>query len=361
MSSIRDTLETQLRRYEELERRMLDPEVLADGNKLSAAAREHGSLAKVMTKYRRFKGLVDEVAELKKMQETGSQDEKELAAAEIEEARSKREALWEELLDLTVGGEDANRTRCVMEIRAGTGGEEAALFAQDLYQMYKHHAENKRWKMEIMEASPTERGGFSKITLAFEGEGVYRELRYEGGTHRVQRVPETESKGRVHTSAATVAVLPEPEDVEVNLKPDDYRLDKFCASGPGGQHVNKTESAVRLTHYETNIVVSMQDEKSQHKNLAKALRILKSRLYEHYQQAEAAKRAAERKTMVGSGDRSDKIRTYNFPQNRLTDHRIGFTVNQLDQIIRGDFQPVTDALIEHDRNELRDQMGGLDQ
>ena len=361
MSSIRDTLETQLRRYEELERKMTEPEVLADGNKLSAVAREHGSLAKVMTKYRRFKGLVDEVAELKKMQETGSQDEKELAEAEIEEARAKREALWEELLDLTVGGEDANRTRCVMEIRAGTGGEEAALFAQDLYQMYKHHAEAKGWRMEIMEASPTERGGFSKITLAFEGEGIYRELRYEGGTHRVQRVPETESKGRVHTSAVTVAVLPEPEDVEVNLKPDDYRLDKFCASGPGGQHVNKTESAVRLTHYETNIVVSMQDEKSQHKNLAKALRILKSRLYEHYQQAEAAKRAAERKTMVGSGDRSDKIRTYNFPQNRLTDHRIGYTVNQLDQIIRGDFQQVTDALIEHDRNELRDQMGGLDQ
>jgi peptide chain release factor 1 len=361
MSSIREQLETQLRRFEELERKMMDPEVLADGNKLSAVAREHGSLAKVMTKYRRFRGLVDEVAELKRMQETGSPDEKELAEAEIDEARSKREALWEELLDLTVGGEDANRTRCVMEIRAGTGGEEAALFAQDLFQMYKHHAENKRWKMEIMEASPTERGGFSKITLGFEGDGVYRELRYEGGTHRVQRVPETESKGRVHTSAATVAVLPEPEDVEIDLKPTDYRLDKFCASGPGGQHVNKTESAVRLTHHETGIVVSMQDEKSQHKNLSKALRILKSRLYEHYQQAEAAKRAAERKTMVGSGDRSDKIRTYNFPQNRLTDHRIGFTVNQLDQIIRGDFQQVTDALIEHDRNELRDQMGGLDQ
>ena len=189
---------------------------------------------------------------------------------------------------------------------------------------------------------------------------MFRELRYEGGTHRVQRVPETEAKGRIHTSAATVAVLPEPEDVEVNLKQDEYRLDKFCASGPGGQHVNKTESAVRLTHYETGIVVSMQDEKSQHKNLSKALRILKSRLYDHYQQAEQAKRAAERKTMVGSGDRSDKIRTYNFPDNRLTDHRIGFTIYKLDQIIRGDMQVVTDALIEHDRNELRGQMAGLD-
>jgi peptide chain release factor 1 len=360
MASIREQLETKLRRFEELERQMSDPAVLAEGAKLAAVAREHGSISRVATKYRRFQALINEIAELKRMSETGSPDEKELAAAELPEARQKREELWSELLDMTVGGEDANRTRCVMEIRAGTGGEEAALFAQDLFQMYKHHAEKKGWKLEIMEASPTDRGGFSKITLAFEGEGVYRELRYEGGTHRVQRVPETESKGRVHTSAATVAVLPEPEDVEINLKSDDYRLDRFCASGPGGQHVNKTESAVRLTHHETGIVVSMQDEKSQHKNLAKALRILKSRLYEHYQKAEAAKRAAERKSMVGSGDRSDKIRTYNFPDNRLTDHRIGFTIHKLDQIIRGDFQPVTDALIEHDRNQLRDQMGVLE-
>ncbi len=360
MPSIREQLDTQLRRFEELEAKMADPAIQADGAKFSQVAREHGSLAKLAMKYRRFKGLVAEVAELKKMAQSGSPDEKELAEAELPSALEKRESLWSELLDMTVGGEDANRTRCVMEIRAGTGGEEAALFAQDLFQMYKHHAEKKGWKTEIMEASPTERGGFAKITLAFEGEGVFRELRYEGGTHRVQRVPETEAKGRVHTSAATVAVLPEPEDVEIDLKPDDYRLDKFCASGPGGQHVNKTESAVRLTHYETNIVVSMQDEKSQHKNLAKALRILKSRLYDHYQQQEAAKRAAERKTMVGSGDRSDKIRTYNFPDNRLTDHRIGFTIYKLDQIIRGDFQPVTDALIEHDRNQLRDQMGVLE-
>jgi peptide chain release factor 1 len=360
MPSIRDQLDTQLRRFEELERQMTDPAVQADGAKFSTVAREHGSLAKVATKYRRFKSLVDEVAELKRMSEQGSPDEKELAAAELPEARRKREDLWSELLDMTVGGEDANRSRCVMEIRAGTGGEEAALFAHDLFQMYKHHAEKKGWKVEIMEASSTDRGGFSKVTLGFQGEGVYRELRYEGGTHRVQRVPETEAKGRVHTSAATVAVLPEPEDVEIDLKQDDYRLDKFCASGPGGQHVNKTESAVRLTHYKTGIVVSMQDEKSQHKNLSKALRILKSRLYDHYQQEEQKKRAAERKTMVGSGDRSDKIRTYNFPDNRLTDHRIGFTIHKLDQIIGGDFQPVTDALIEYDRNQLRDQMGVLE-
>lgn len=360
MSSLREQLDTKLRRFEELERQMAEPEVQADGVRFSAVAREHGSLAKLATKYRRFQALIDEVAELKQMSESGSTDEKELAEAELPETRRKREELWSELLDMTVGGEDANRTRCVMEIRAGTGGDEASLFARDLFEMYRHHAEEKRWKVEIMEASPTEMGGFSKITLAFEGEGVYRELRYEGGTHRVQRVPETEAKGRIHTSVATVAVLPEPEDVEVDLQPDDYRLDKYCASGPGGQHVNKTESAVRLTHYETGIVVAMQDEKSQHKNLSKALRILKSRLYDHYQQLEAAKRSAERKTMVGSGDRSDKIRTYNFPDNRLTDHRIGLTLYKLDQIIRGDLQPVTDALIEHDRNQLRDQMGGLE-
>jgi peptide chain release factor 1 len=361
MTSIRDQLETKLRRFEELERQMTDQAVLADGAKFSGVAREHGSLAKLAMKYRRFKSLVEEIAQLKQMSETGSPDEKELAEAELPDTRAKREALWSELLDMTVGGEDANRTRCVMEIRAGTGGDEAALFARDLFQMYKYHAEAKGWKVEVLEGSPTEMGGFSKVTLAFEGEGVYRDLHYEGGTHRVQRVPETESKGRIHTSVATVAVLPEPEDVEINLKSDEYRLDKFCASGPGGQHVNKTESAVRLTHYETGIVVSMQDEKSQHKNLAKALRILKSRLYDHYQQQEQAKRAAERKTMVGSGDRSDKIRTYNFPDNRVTDHRIGLTLYKLDQIIRGQLQPVTDALIEYDRNQLRDQMGGLDQ
>ena len=358
---MRDMLEKKLARFEELERQMSDPALLADGNKIAAVAREHGSLAKMATKYRRFKALVEEVAELVKMSHSPDPDERAMAEAELPEVRQRREDAWTELLDMTVGGEDSNRSRCVMEIRAGVGGEEGALFAQDLYQMYKRHAEKRGWKMEIIEASPTEMGGFKTIILGFDGEGCFRELQYESGGHRVQRVPETEAKGRVHTSAATVAVLPEPEDVEVNIKPEDYRLDKFCASGPGGQHVNKTESAVRLTHYDTNIVVSMQDEKSQHKNLAKALRILKSRLYEHYRKEEQAKRDAERKGMVGSGDRSERIRTYNFPENRLTDHRIGLTLYKLDQIIAGELQPVLDALIEHDRNELRNAMGGLDQ
>ena len=261
---------------------------------------------------------------------------------------------------MTIGGEDASRARCVMEIRAGTGGDEAALFARNLYEMYKTHCELKKWKIEILSASPTELGGFKEISLAFEGEGVFRELQYESGGHRVQRVPETETKGRIHTSAATVAVMPEPEDVEIDLKPDDYRIDKFNASGPGGQHVNKTESAIRLTHHETGTVVQCQDEKSQHKNLAKALRVLKSRVYEKKREEEQQKRADQRKSLIGSGDRSQRIRTYNFPENRLSDHRINLTLYKLDQIIAGNVQIVTEALLEHERNEMKSSMDVLD-
>jgi peptide chain release factor 1 len=290
------------------------------------------------------------------MAKSDDPDERDMANGELPGAIARREEIWNDLLDLTVGGEDANRTRCVMEIRAGTGGDEAALFARDLYEMYKKYAELRGWKVEVLDVSPTELGGFKEATLGLEGDGVYRELRYESGGHRVQRVPETEAKGRIHTSAATVAVLPEPEDVEINLKSDDYRKDIFHASGPGGQHVNKTASAIRLTHYETGIVVSMQDEKSQHKNLAKAIRILKSRLYDFYQQQEDAKRASERKSLVGSGDRSQRIRTYNFPENRVTDHRINLTLYKLDQILAGALTPITEALIAYDRDQLRGSM-----
>jgi peptide chain release factor 1 len=351
---MRDLLEKNLTRFEELERALVDPAVLADSAKLTAAIREHGALSKTATKYRRFKELNDQINEAREMIEGDDPDMRELAEAELPELVEAREALWNELLSLTLGGEDANRTRCVMEIRGGTGGDEAALFARDLYEMYKRHAETKGWKVEVLEHSATELGGFKEISLSLEGEGVYRELQYESGGHRVQRVPETETQGRIHTSAATVAVMPEPEDVEVNIKPEDYRLDKFCASGPGGQHVNKTESAVRLTHHETGIVVQCQDEKSQHKNLAKALRVLKARVYEVKREAEEKKRSQERKTLVGSGDRSQRIRTYNFPDNRVTDHRIGLTLYKLDQIIAGNLQPVTDALVEYDRQQLRD-------
>ena len=357
MSSIRDLLEEKLQRFEQLERDMSDPEVLGDGARMSATAREHGGLAKLAGRYREFKKLSDEIQGCKEMAELAEDaEEREMAEEEMADLRTRREAIWEELLSMTIGGEDSHRTRCVMEIRAGTGGDEAALFARDLFEMYRRYAEIKGWKTEIMDSSVNDMGGFKEITVTLEGESVFRDLAYESGGHRVQRVPETETQGRVHTSAATVAVMPEPEDVEIDLKSDDYRVDKFGASGPGGQHVNKTESAIRLTHHETGIVVQCQDEKSQHKNLAKAIRVLKARIYEKKREEEAAKQAEQRKGLIGSGDRSQRIRTYNFPQNRLTDHRINLTLYKLDQVMTGDLNPVTNALIEYDRDQLRGDM-----
>lgn len=351
--NVREELETKLKRYEELEQLMSQPEVMSESHKMATYAREHGSLTRVAHKFRQYKKLCEDMAGLTQMANSEDMAEREMATEELEATRKQRETLWDELLDMTIGGEDANRTRCVMEIRAGTGGEEAALFARDLYEMYRRYAEAKGWKTEIVELSEAERGGFKEIVVGLEGDSVYRELQFESGGHRVQRVPETEAQGRVHTSAATVAVLAEPEDVEIDLKKDDYRIDKFCASGPGGQHVNKTESAIRLTHFETGIVVQCQDEKSQLKNLAKALRVLKSRLYDFKRQQEMKKIADTRKSLIGSGDRSERIRTYNFPQNRLTDHRINLTLYKLDQIIAGDLTPVTSALLEYERDQVR--------
>ena len=357
---MRDLLEEKLQRFEELEKQLVDSEVLSNPARLSAVAREHGSLAKLATKYRRFRKLNTQITEARELARGPDPEMRELAEAELPELRSEREEYWNELLDMTVGGEDANRTRCVMEIRAGTGGEEAALFARDLYEMYKRYAEDRRWKVEVMDANPTELGGFKEIILELEGEGVFQRLQYESGGHRVQRVPETEAQGRIHTSAATVAVMAEPEDVEIDLKPDDYREDVFHASGPGGQHVNKTASAIRLTHFETGLVVSIQDEKSQHKNRAKALRVLKTRLYERKREEEDKKRASERKSKIGSGDRSQRIRTYNFPQNRMTDYRINLTLYKLDAIMAGELDPVIDALLEYERQEQRAAFGPLE-
>ncbi len=354
---MRDLLEKKLTRFEELEKKLIDPEVLLNSPLLAAVAREHGSLAKMATKYRRFKELNDEIVETMEMAKGADPEIRELAEAELPDLKAEREVFWNDLLDMTVGGEDANRSRCIMEIRAGTGGDEAALFARDLYEMYKRFAEGHRWKVEILDMNPTELGGFKEIILGLEGEGVFRVLQFESGGHRVQRVPETETKGRIHTSAATVAVMAEPEDIEIEVKPDDYRRDIYLASGPGGQHVNKTASAVRLTHFESGIVVSCQDEKSQHKNMAKALRVLKTRLYERKREEEHQKRADERRSKIGSGDRSQRIRTYNFPENRLTDHRINLTLYKLDSILTGNLSPVVDALIDHERQELRDAFG----
>ncbi len=349
---MRDELEEKLARFETLERDLADPVIQTDPQKMAAVAREHGVLARVVSRYR---GLLDLEKQVEENRELAAGDDDELrglAEAELEELEAKRDQQWETLLDSLGADEDADRRRCIMELRAGTGGDEAALFVRDLYEMYRRCAAAESWTIELLDASPTELGGFKEIVLGISGEDVFRRLEFESGGHRVQRVPDTETKGRIHTSAATVAVMPEPEDVEVSISPDEYRKDLFCASGPGGQHVNKTASAVRLTHLETGIVVQCQDEKSQHKNLAKALRVLKTRLYERQRQAEHDKRASARKSLVGSGDRSQRIRTYNFPQNRLTDHRINQSFT-LDQVLAGRLTLVLGALVEHERALIR--------
>jgi peptide chain release factor 1 len=352
---MRDQLEEKLARFEELERAMADPAVLADQQRLSAVAREHGSLVRLAGKFRGFRRLEQQIADLVEMSRGDDQELRALAAAELPELESRRDVQWDELAELCGDDDDSDRSRCIMELRAGTGGEEAALFVRDLFDMYRRFGAEQGWDFEPLDASPTELGGFKELILGVSGDGVYRRLRHESGGHRVQRVPDTETKGRIHTSAATVAVMPEPEDVEVSLSPDDYRKDLFCASGPGGQHVNKTASAVRLTHLATGIVVQCQDEKSQHKNLAKALRVLKTRLYEHERQIEHAKRSSERKGLVGSGDRSQRIRTYNFPQNRVTDHRINENFT-LDQVMSGRLGLVLDGLERHVREARRREM-----
>jgi peptide chain release factor 1 len=352
---MRDQLEAKLARFEALERDMVDPAVLALPQRLAAVAREHGSLAGLAKRYRAFVELERQISELDALIRGDDAELKGLAEAELPDLRGRREREWDDLLDLCSGDEDADRARCVMELRAGTGGDEAALFVRDLYEMYRRFCTEQGFDVEVLDASPTELGGFKELVLGLSGTSVYRRLQWESGGHRVQRVPDTETKGRIHTSAATVAVLPEPEDVEISISPDDYRKDLFCASGPGGQHVNKTASAVRLTHLESGLVVQCQDEKSQHKNLAKALRVLKVRLYELRRGIEHEKRASERRTLVGSGDRSQRIRTYNFPQNRLTDHRINESFT-LDQVMAGRLGLVIQAIEDHARQQRRADM-----
>ncbi|GAA4424932.1 peptide chain release factor 1 [Bremerella cremea] len=358
---MRDILEEKLARFEFLEKQMSDPDVLSNSSMMANVAREHGSLARLAGRYRTFKNIVGEIEDAREMIDGDDAEMAELAEADLIELKAKREKVWHDLLDMTIGGEDANRDKIVLEIRGGTGGDEAALFARDLYEMYKRYAESKGWKYEIMESNPTELGGFKEAIISVSGEGVYREMQYESGGHRVQRVPETETKGRVHTSAATVAVMPEPEEVEFELNDADFTVERYAASsGPGGQHVNKTASAVRLIHQETGIIVQCCEERSQHKNFDRALRLLKTKLYDAQRAREAKERADHRKSLVGSGDRSQRIRTYNFPENRITDHRINLTLYKLDQVMAGQLQPVIDALIDHDREELRGSMGDLD-
>jgi peptide chain release factor 1 len=346
------SLQSKLQRFEELERQLEDPAVLTDSNRLTQVQREYGGLAKVALKVREFNQLDDEIVTAKEMvDEESDADGRAYAQAEFEKLTAHKQALQTELEDIVLAGDALTRGSLIMEIRAGTGGEEAALFARDLWDMYQRYAARQGWKAEVLEFSPAEMGGVREVVFSISGDGAYRHLQFESGGHRVQRVPETETQGRVHTSLATVAVLPEATEVEVEIRDEDLQIDTMRAGGPGGQKVNKTESAIRITHLPTGLVVKCQDEKSQHKNKARALRVLRSRLLELRTQEAHEARASQRKLQVGSGDRSERIRTYNFPQNRVTDHRINLTLHKLDQTMQGDLDELVASLLKFDRDE----------
>jgi peptide chain release factor 1 len=335
-------------RYEELTHALASSEVISDSSKYQRTAKAHSEIAPIVEKYREYKDLKKGIAESKAvLAEEKDPEMRAYAQEELSKLEARVGGVEEELKVLLLPKDPNDEKDVVLEIRAGTGGDEATLFAAEMFRMYTRFAETQGWKVEVLSTSESGVGGLKEVIAIIEGERVYSRLKYESGVHRVQRVPQTEQQGRVHTSAVTVAVLPEAEDVDVKIDPKDLRIDTFCSSGPGGQSVNTTYSAVRITHIPTNTVVSCQDEKSQIKNREKAMRVLRSRLYEVEMQKQQDALAKERKAMVGTGDRSEKIRTYNFPQNRVTDHRIGLTLHQLQYVIDGKLQPILDALVTH--------------
>ena len=346
------SLETKYQRFLELERKLVDPEVLSDQTKLLAIQKEYGGLKKVAAVVKEYHALVDDLEAAQMMlDEEKDPKAKEYARKELEGYEEKLEEMQVTLEDLATSGDSITRGGLILEIRAGTGGDEASLFANDLYEMYTRFIDNRGWKREVLDFQPTEMGGIKEVIVAVSGEGAFHELQFESGGHRVQRVPETETQGRIHTSAATVAVLPEADEVEIDIRDEDLQIDTYRASGPGGQKVNKTESAIRITHIPTGTVVTCQDEKSQHKNKARAMKVLRSRILEAQIQKEANERAEHRRTLIGTGDRSSRIRTYNFPQGRVTDHRIGLTLHKLDQIMQGALEELVSGLLEFDRQE----------
>ncbi|PLX90455.1 MAG: peptide chain release factor 1 [Desulfuromonas sp.] len=347
-----DKLEEVADRFREIEGQLSDPKVIADQGRYRNLTKEHAELSEVVAVYDQYRKTDSELKESRELLRDVDPEVREMARTEVEELEVRHHDLADQLRVLLLPKDPNADRNLILEIRAGTGGDEAALFAGDLFRMYSRYAERQRWKVEILSSAEAEVGGFKEVIALMTGQGAYGRFRFESGTHRVQRVPETEAQGRIHTSACTVAVLPEAEDVEVAIDPSDLRIDLFRASGAGGQHVNKTESAVRITHIPTGVVVSCQDEKSQHKNKAKAMKVLQARLLESMQAEQQAKMAADRKSQVGSGDRSERIRTYNFPQGRCTDHRIGLTLYKLEAIMQGGLDEVIDALITHHQAEL---------
>ena len=332
------------RRFEELERLVVDPAVIADRREFAKLARERSQLEETVRVFGERKRLDAEVVEHRALVDDGDPELREMARAELPALEARLADLDARLKTLLLPRDPNDERNTVLEIRAGTGGDEAGLFSADLFRMYTRYAERKGWRIETLSASPTGLGGLKEVIALVHGQGAYSRLKYEGGVHRVQRVPATEAQGRIHTSAVTVAVLPEAEDVEVDLPDKELRIDVFRSSGPGGQSVNTTDSAVRVTHIPTGLIVTCQDEKSQHKNKAKALKILRSRLLDRARTEQQSAIAANRKAMIGSGDRSEKIRTYNFPQSRVTDHRIGLSLHTLDRVLDGDLDGIVDAL-----------------
>jgi peptide chain release factor 1 len=335
-------------RYDELTQALASPEIVTDSAKYQKTAKAHSEIAPVVEKYREYKDLTRGIVESRGvLAEEKDPDMRAYAQEDLDKLQSRVGSIEDALKVLLLPRDPNDEKNIILEIRAGTGGDEATLFAAEIFRMYTRYAEMQRWKVEVLSTSESSAGGLKEVIAIIEGKRVYSQLKYESGVHRVQRVPATEQQGRIHTSAVTVAVLPEAEDVDIKIEAKDLRIDTFCSSGPGGQSVNTTYSAVRITHIPTNTVVSCQDEKSQIKNREKGMRVLRSRLYEIEMEKQQQALAKERKAMVGSGDRSEKIRTYNFPQNRLTDHRIGFTVHQLESVMDGKLQPLVDALITH--------------
>ena len=342
-----DKLENVEKRYEELNEKISDPEVIANQNEWKKLMKEHADIEEIVEKYREYKKIQNSIEDLKEMLE--DKEMHDLAQAELDEARANLPKIEEELKLLLVPKDPNDDKNVIVEIRGGAGGEESSLFAGDLFRMYSMYAEKKRWKLEVLNLNETELGGIKEVTFMITGKGAYSRLKFESGVHRVQRVPDTESSGRIHTSTATVAVLPEVDDVEIEINPADLKVDTFRSSGAGGQHINKTESAIRITHIPTGVVVECQTERSQIQNRETAMSMLRSKLYEAELQKQASEQANARKSQVGSGDRSEKIRTYNFPQGRITDHRIGLSIYQMDNFLNGDLDEMIDALNAADR------------